>query len=180
MTEKDNPRGLFIINTGNGKGKTTAALGTAIRAAGQGLKVCIIQFIKGKWKTGEQQALKRFDDCIELHIMGKGFTWESKDIKQDKQAAQHAWQKAESILADKNLPFDLLILDELTYLIPYNFVELNTILTAFQHRNPRLHLIVTGRNAPEEMIKTADLVSEIQPVKHPFEKGIPAQKGIDF
>ncbi len=178
--KKDETHGLFMVNTGDGKGKTTAALGTAIRAAGQNLKVCIIQFIKGKWKTGEQQALKRFDDCIELHIMGKGFTWESKNIEQDKKAAQIAWKKAEGILADKDLPFNLLILDELTYLIEYNFVELEAILHAFQTRNPQLHIIVTGRNAPEEMRESADLVSEIKPIKHPFKKGIPAQRGIDF
>lgn len=171
-------KGLLIVNTGNGKGKTTAALGTAFRALGHGMKVCVIQFIKGSWKYGELESAKRFSDLMEFNVMGKGFTWKSKDIEEDKKAAQEAWEKAG--IAIRSNEFDLIVLDELTYLMIYNMVPKETILRDLIQRPENLHIIVTGRDAPPELMECADMVTEMKAIKHPFEKGIKAQKGVEF
>ena len=176
--EKEKPaRGLLIVYTGQGKGKTTAALGTAFRALGWGQSVAFVQFIKGKWKTGERLFAEGLPRLTFL-VMGLGFTWESDDISRDKQAARQAWDKSKELLAAG--AHALVVLDELTYVINYGFVPLDEILEALKSRPPHVHVIVTGRKAPDALLALADLVSEMIPVKHPYQQGVPAQRGIDF
>jgi cob(I)alamin adenosyltransferase len=169
-------RGLVLIHTGNGKGKTTAALGVALRAAGQGLKVSMIQFIKGKWKTGEIEAARLVG--FELMPMGKGFTWESKNLDEDKALMRDAWTAAsEKILSGL---YDLIILDEINYVLGYGYIAANEVIRVLQSRPKHVHVVLTGRNAPEEVISIADGVTEMRDIKHPYRSGIPAQKGIDY
>lgn len=171
-------QGLVIINTGHGKGKTTAAFGQALRAAGQGLKVCIIQFIKGQAATGEALALPAaFPGQIELHRVGTGFTWQ-QERETVKAAALAGWQLArEKILSDA---YDLIVLDEFTYLISFGILPEEEAIDLFRLRPKRLHLVVTGRDAGQGLIEYADLVTEMRAVKHPYQQGITAQKGIEF
>ncbi|HCC55523.1 MAG TPA: cob(I)yrinic acid a,c-diamide adenosyltransferase [Desulfobulbaceae bacterium] len=171
-------QGLIIINTGHGKGKTTAAFGQALRAAGQGLKVCIIQFIKGQSKTGEVLACaSAFPEQIELHLAGTGFTWQ-QDMETVKKAALAGWQLArEKILSDT---YDLIVLDELTYLIGFDLVSEEEVISLCREKPKRLHLLITGRDASQELIEYADLVTEMQAIKHPFQRGVKARKGIEF
>jgi cob(I)alamin adenosyltransferase len=169
-------RGLVLVNTGNGKGKSTAAFGVAFRAVGQGLKVSVIQFIKGKWKTGEAQAAERLG--LELAAMGKGFTWESKDIEEDEALMRHAWTVAsEKILSGS---YDLIILDEINYVLGYGYIPVAEVVQTLQSRPAHVHVVLTGRNAPDEIVSIADCVTEMRDVKHPYRMGIPAQRGIDF
>jgi cob(I)alamin adenosyltransferase len=169
-------RGLILVNTGNGKGKSTAAYGVAMRAIGQGLTVSVIQFIKGKWKTGEMQAAARLG--LEFLPMGKGFTWESKNLEEDKALMRQAWALAhEKILSGK---YDLIILDEINYVLGYGHVPVDEVVRTLQSRPGHVHVMLTGRNAPEEIISIADCVTEMRDIKHPYRNGIPAQKGIDF
>lgn len=169
-------RGLLLVNTGNGKGKSTAAFGVALRAVGQGLTVCVIQFIKGKWKTGELEAARRLG--LEFLPMGKGFTWESKNIEEDKALMRQAWSLAsEKILSGS---YDLIILDEINYVLGYGYIAVDEVARTLQTRPRHVHVVLTGRNAPDEIIAIADCVTEMRDVKHPFRAGIPAQKGIDF
>ncbi|MDH4332903.1 MAG: cob(I)yrinic acid a,c-diamide adenosyltransferase [Desulfobulbaceae bacterium] len=171
-------QGLVIVNTGHGKGKTTAAFGQALRAAGQGMKVCVIQFIKGQTKTGEALAFtSAFPGQVELHLAGTGFTWK-QEMETVKEAALAGWQLArEKILSDA---YDLIVLDELTYLIGLGIVPEDEIITLFRARPKRLHLVITGRDASEGLIDYADLVTEMRVIKHPYQNGIKAQKGIEF
>ena len=171
-------KGLLIVNTGDGKGKTTAALGLAMRAAGHGLKVCFIQFIKGSWKYGELDAVKKFSDTIDFHVMGKGFTWKSDDLEKDRAAARDAWGLAQAAMTGDQ--YQLVVLDEFTYLLMYNMVDLEPVMEALAARPKGLHVVVTGRAAPPALIEAADLVTEMQPVKHPLQAGVKAQKGIEF
>jgi cob(I)alamin adenosyltransferase len=171
-------KGLLIVNTGNGKGKTTAALGMAMRAAGHGLKVCFIQFIKGSWKYGEMEAMKRFSDTIDFHVMGKGFTWKSDDLERDRAAARDAWEFAQAAMAGGR--YQLVVLDEFTYLLMYAMIDLEPVMETLTARPTDLHVVITGRGAPPELIASADLVTEMKPVKHPLQTGIQAQKGIEF
>jgi cob(I)alamin adenosyltransferase len=169
-------RGLILVNTGNGKGKSTAAFGVAMRAVGSGLTVSVIQFIKGKWKTGEMEAAHRLG--LEWMPMGKGFTWESKNLEEDKAMMREAWTLAsEKILSGK---YDLIILDEINYVLGYGHIPVEKVIHALQLRPAHVHVMLTGRNAPEEIISIADCVTEMRDVKHPYRSGIPAQKGIDF
>jgi cob(I)alamin adenosyltransferase len=170
-------RGLLMVYTGHGKGKTTAAFGLAFRALGRGLRVGIVQFIKGKWKTGESLFAGTIPN-LDLFLMGRGFTWESDDLSQDKKAAREAWAKAKELIDGGQ--YDIVILDELTYCIHYNFIEENEILQTLSERPTHVHIVVTGRNAPDKLKDLADLVTEMKSIKHPFEKGVPAQSGIDF
>ena len=170
------PRGLLVVHTGNGKGKSTAAFGLAFRAMGQGLKVSILQFIKGKWKTGELESARRIG--LELIPMGKGFTWESHNLEEDKALMREAWRTAsEKILSGQ---YDLIILDELNYVLGYGYLSADEVLRCLQARPAHVHVVLTGRNAPDELIAAADCVTEMREIKHPYRKGIPAQKGIDF
>jgi cob(I)alamin adenosyltransferase len=166
---------MLIVYTGHGKGKTTAALGLAFRALGRGLRVAVVQFIKGKWRTGERVFAETLPQLTFL-VMGQGFTWESDDLSRDRQAAEQAWARAREILFAGE--HDVVILDELTYVMHYGFVTVDDILEAL--RASRAHVVVTGRNAPEPLVAMADLVTEMKSVKHPFERGVRAQPGIDY
>ena len=171
-------QGLTMIFTGNGKGKTTAALGLAFRALGHDFPVSIIQFIKGSWKYGELESAKRFEELLDFHVMGKGFTWQSENLEEDIKAAREAWEfAAKTILADKHR---LIILDELTYLIKYDMVPEEEILAVLQQKPQTMHVVITGRDASQGLIDFADLVTEMTEIKHPYQKGIKAQKGIEY
>jgi len=175
---REKRHGLVIVNTGNGKGKTTAALGTAFRSLGWGWKVLMIQFIKGSWNPGEKRFIKSNNFSMDILSMGHGFTWESKDLEQDKRACEEAWNLvADNISTDK---YDLIILDEINIALSLGYLKLEPVLDLLKKRPQWLHVILTGRNAPDGLKEYADLVSEIKAVKHPFDKGIKAQKGIDF
>jgi cob(I)alamin adenosyltransferase len=169
--------GLLLVYTGQGKGKTTAALGLAFRALGRNLRVAMVQFIKGKWKTGERLFAETIPNLTFL-VMGRGFTWESDDLSRDRAAAQAAWQQAAALIAAGEHP--VVILDELTYVLNYGFVPVAEVLEALRARPAHVHVVVTGRNAPEALVELADLVTDMHNVKHPFDKGRKALIGVDF
>ena len=171
-------RGLLIVFTGDGKGKTTAALGMAMRAAGHGMKVCFIQFIKGSWKYGELESVKRFDDLIDFHVMGKGFTWKSNDKESDQEMARQAWNFAQEAMASGR--YHIVVLDEFTYPLKYKMIDLQPCLRALENKPEHLHVVITGRYAHAELIAAADLVTEMRTLKHPFQSGIRAQRGVEF
>ena len=179
MQDTQYVKGLVLVNTGNGKGKTTAALGLSIRAWGEGLKVLILQFIKGSWKYGELKALAKFAPEITVKQCGQGFTRRGNtDIKIHQESAKKALIEAkEEMLSNK---WDMIILDEINYAIDFELVELNDVLDLIEHKPVNLHLVLTGRNAKEEIIAKANLVTEMKEIKHPFKEGIKAQKGIEF
>ena len=170
-------RGLLVVYTGQGKGKTTAALGMVFRALGRGMAVTVVQFIKGKWKTGERLFAEGIP-ALEFHVMGLGFTWDSDDLTRDKAAARAAWERAREAIASGTR--DLVVLDELTYAFHYDFLALEEVLGALRARPPHVHVVITGRNAPEALVAAADLVTEMMNLKHPFRAGIKAQIGVDF
>ncbi|NPA95374.1 MAG: cob(I)yrinic acid a,c-diamide adenosyltransferase [Thermodesulfobacteria bacterium] len=171
-------KGLLMVFTGNGKGKTTSALGLAMRAAGHSMKVAFYQFIKGSWKYGEMEAMKRFSDLVDFQVLGRGFTWQSDDLEKDKALAKSAWEKAkEAIFSGK---YHMVILDEFTYVLNYEMVDQDEVLTALKARPQGVHVVITGRNAPEALLNMADLVTEMKEIKHPYQKGIKAQKGVEF
>lgn len=169
-------RGIVIVFTGNGKGKTTAAFGTATRAVGHGKKVSVIQFIKGTWPNGERNLLEPLG--VEFQVMATGFTWDTQNRESDTAACLEAWQHAERMLADPAL--DMVLLDELTYMVAYDYLPLEKVLTALQNRPPMQTVIITGRGCHRDILEAADTVSELRPVKHAFEAGIKAQIGIDY
>ncbi len=171
-------KGLLLVNTGNGKGKTTAALGLVMRALGHGFRVCVIQFIKGISTSGELLAAKRFEDLLDVHVMGRGFTWTSKNLEQDKKIAAEAWQFAHKVLLSDD--YKLVVLDELTYLMKYRFVNSTEIIEGLQQRRKDLCVVVTGRDAPQVLIEAADLVTDMREIKHPFKQGVKAQRGVEF
>ena len=171
-------KGLLMVYTGAGKGKTTAALGMAIRCLGHGMKVGVVQFIKGAIDTAEERILKSFGNQVVFLRMGEGYTWESQDRERDAQVAQGAWAEAEKFLQDPAM--GMVILDELNIAIHHEYVSLAQVLRAVAQRPPMLHVVITGRGANPELIEAADLVSEIKMIKHPFRKGIKAQKGVEF
>jgi cob(I)alamin adenosyltransferase len=171
-------KGLLIVFTGNGKGKTTAALGMALRAAGHGMKVLVLQFIKGAWSYGELEALKRFEE-ITIEPLGSGFTWRKESLEEDAQLAEAGWKRA--VAAIKESSYEMIILDELNYVLSYGLLPLELVLEAVTERPEHLHLVITGRGAPEELVGAADLVTEMHLVKHPYhEQGMKAQQGIEF
>jgi len=172
-------KGLLLVHTGAGKGKTTAALGLAFRALGQGFKVGIIQFIKGAIPTGEAALVRRLNLPIEMHTMGDGFTWNTQDRDRDIASARKAWEQAVALLRDES--FGLVILDELNVVLHYDYLPLAEVIDELRRKREMLHLVVTGRNAKQEMIDLADLVTEMKLVKHPYrEQGIKPQKGIEY
>jgi cob(I)alamin adenosyltransferase len=171
-------KGLLIVHTGPGKGKSTAAFGQVLRALGHGWRVGIVQFIKGAWDTGERRALDRFGDQVAFHALGEGFTWETQDKARDIAAAEKAWAKAVELMADPALR--LLVLDELNIALRYDYLPLADVVAALQNRRSDLNVIVTGRNAKPELIAAADLVTEMALVKHHFKAGVKAQAGIEF
>ncbi len=178
MATKTEEKGLLIVHTGKGKGKSTAAFGMVFRALGQGMNVAVVQFVKGAWQTGEAEALKKFGDQVDIHIMGQGFTWETQDKAADIAAAKAAWEKASELIADDS--HDMVLLDELNIVLRYDYLAVDEIVAVLQSRPAMKHVIVTGRNAKDELIEIADLVTEMTLVKHPFRDGIKAQKGIEF
>jgi cob(I)alamin adenosyltransferase len=171
-------KGLLIVHTGTGKGKSTAAFGLALRMIGRGPRVAVVQFIKGAWHTAERDALAKFGDQIVWHTMGEGFTWETQDRTRDVAAAERAWSKARELIADPK--FALVILDELNIALRYDYLDLEAVVAALTSRRPGLHVIVTGRNAKPELLAAADLVTEMTLVKHHFAAGVKAQPGIEF
>ncbi len=172
-------KGLLIVHTGNGKGKTTAALGLILRAVGHGLAVGVVQFVKSpERRPGELAALARFSDLVDVRVMGQGFTWNTQDRSADSAAARAAWTEAEALLAQPR--YGLIVLDELTIALRYGFLPVAEITAALLARRPDLHVVVTGRHAPPDLIAAADLVTEMQAVKHPFQAGIKAQAGIEY
>ena len=172
-------KGLLIVHTGSGKGKSTAAFGLVLRMLGHGRKVAAVQFIKGAWSTGERAVLQqRFGDLVEWHTMGEGFTWETQDRTRDISACLRAWEKAEALLRRPDLA--LLVLDELNIALRYDYLPLDEVVAALRGREPALHVVVTGRNAKPAIIEAADLVTEMTMVKHHFAAGVKAQPGIEF
>ncbi|MGH6924153.1 MAG: cob(I)yrinic acid a,c-diamide adenosyltransferase [Propylenella sp.] len=171
-------KGLLIVHTGKGKGKSTAAFGLVFRALGNGMKVGIVQFVKGKWQTGERAALEKFGDQVTINTMGEGFTWETQDRARDIAAAKAAWEKAKVLIMDGE--HQMVVLDELNIVLRYDYLDTAEIVAALKARPPMKHVVVTGRNAKDELIEAADLVTEMEQVKHPFRSGVKAQKGIEF
>ena len=183
LATKTIEKGLLIVHTGKGKGKSTAAFGLAARAIGNGLRVGVVQFVKGKWQTGERVVLERFPEQIEIRVMGEGFTWETQDRARDIAAAQAGWAMAKEMIeaCRGNAPkFDMVILDELNIVLRYDYLPLDEVLAVFEGKPDDLHVVVTGRNAKPDLIEMADLVTEMTMVKHPFRSGVKAQKGIEF
>ena len=171
-------KGLLIVHTGTGKGKSTAAFGLALRMLGRDRRIGVVQFIKGAWHTAERDALAKFGDQVSWHTMGEGFTWETQDRARDIAAAERAWGKAQELMSDPS--FSLIILDELNIALRYDYLALDRVLEALNARRSDLHVVVTGRNAKPELIAAADLVTEMMPVKHHFAAGVKAQEGIEF
>lgn len=178
VASKSIEKGLLIVNTGPGKGKSTAAFGLALRMLGHGRRVGVVQFVKGAWQTGEKDALATFGDLVEWHTMGEGFTWETQDKARDIAAAERAWGKALELMADSSI--GLVILDELNIALRYDYLDLAAIVAALSAKRDDLHVVVTGRNAKPELVAAADLVTEMGLVKHHFAAGVKAQKGIEF
>jgi cob(I)alamin adenosyltransferase len=171
-------KGLLIVHTGAGKGKSTAAFGLALRMLGRGRRIGVVQFIKGAWHSAERGALEKFGEQVIWHTMGEGFTWDTQDLKRDVAAAERAWAKALELMADPTL--GLVILDELNIALRYDYLDLQAVITALGARRPDLHVAITGRNAKPELIAAADLVTEMTLVKHHFAAGVKAQPGIEF
>ncbi len=178
VASKTIEKGLLIVNTGPGKGKSTAAFGLMLRALGHGWRVGVVQFIKGAWETGERRALEAFGDQIAWHTMGEGFTWETQDKARDIAAATRAFEKVRELMADEGIR--LIVLDELNIALRYDYLPLAEVIATLQARRPDLHIVVTGRNAKPELIEAADLVTEMTLVKHHFTAGVKAQEGIEF
>jgi cob(I)alamin adenosyltransferase len=178
VAEKKIEKGLLIVHTGAGKGKSTAAFGLGLRMLGRGRRVGVVQFIKGAWHSAERDALAQFGDQVSWHTMGEGFTWETQDLERDVAAAERAWAKALELMADPT--FGLVILDELNIALRYDYLDLSAVVATLSARRSGLHVVVTGRNAKPELIAAADLVTEMALVKHHFAAGVKAQPGIEF
>jgi cob(I)alamin adenosyltransferase len=172
-------KGLLIVHTGKGKGKSTAAFGMVLRMLGHGQPVAIVQFVKGKWQSGERVALEKFGELVSINTMGEGFTWETQDRQRDLAAARAAWEQAKAIIAAGK--HRLVLLDELNIVLRYDYLPIDEVVAFLRDDRPAdVHVIVTGRNARDELIEAADLVTEMEAVKHPFRSGVKAQAGIEF
>lgn len=179
LAERSREKGLIIVHTGNGKGKTTAALGMVLRSLGHGFRVAIIQFIKGAWEPAEKAVLSHWPEQLEFLAMGEGFTWETQDRQRDQEKAQQAWEKAQEFI--NNPDFHLVLLDEINIAIKLGYLNVEDVLAGLAAKPEDSHVILTGRGAPPELIEVADLVTEMKLIKHPFqEQGIKAQPGIEF
>ena len=178
MAGKTIEKGLLIVHTGKGKGKSTAAFGMVMRCIGHGMKVGVIQFIKGKWDTGERGVLEKFPELCTIKALGEGFTWETQDRARDIAHARAAWEEGKKLMADPAIK--LVLLDELNIVLRYDYLPVEEVVETLNARRPDQHVIVTGRNAKDELIAIADLVTEMELVKHPFRDGVKAQKGIEF
>ena len=183
LATKTIERGLLIVHTGKGKGKSTAAFGLVVRAMGNGMRVGVVQFVKGKWETGERTILEHFPDQIEIHAMGEGFSWDTQDRARDIAAAEKAWAKCKEMIEASRGPdpaFNMILMDELNIVLRYENLPLDEIVETLKNKPENLHIVVTGRNAKEELMDAADLVTEMTQIKHPFRSGVKAQKGIEF
>ncbi|HIP77202.1 MAG TPA: cob(I)yrinic acid a,c-diamide adenosyltransferase [Kiloniellaceae bacterium] len=189
LADKTKEKGLLIVHTGKGKGKSTAAFGLVFRALGNGMRVGIVQYVKGKWETGERTALDKFSDQVTIKAMGEGFTWDTQDRARDIAAAKAAWEKSKEMIeacrgpanSKEGRPYDMIVLDELNIVLRYDYLPLEEVVAVLDNRPELLHIVVTGRNAKPELIEAADLVTEMTQIKHPFrEQGVKAQLGIEF
>ena len=178
LATKTIEKGLLIVHTGKGKGKSTAAFGLAARAIGNGMKVGVVQFVKGKWATGERAVLERFPELVTVRVMGEGFTWDTQDRQRDIAAARKAWESAQEFLGDPS--YRLVVLDELNIVLRYDYLDLDAVLAGLAARDAGQHVVVTGRNAKPALVEMADLVTEMTEIKHPFRAGVKAQVGIEF
>ena len=178
LATKTQERGLIVVHTGKGKGKTTAAMGLVMRCIGHGFRVGIVQFVKGVWETGERAVLRRFPDLVTVKAMGEGFTWEIQDRERDVAAAQRAWEAGKEMIADPS--YKLVLLDELNIVMRYDYLPLDEVIATLRDKPRDLHVVVTGRNAKDELIEIADLVTDMTQIKHPFRGGVKAQAGIEF
>ena len=178
IKKADKETGVIVITTGNGKGKSSSGFGMVARALGHGMKVGIVQFIKGAMSTGEESFFRRFPDEVEYHVMGDGFTWNTQDREQDVKTATLAWEKAKRMLNDKG--YDLILLDELNIVLKYQYLPIEDVIKDLQSRPEMQHVVITGRAAKDELIEIADTVTEMKDVKHAFRSGIKAQKGIEL
>jgi cob(I)alamin adenosyltransferase len=178
LATKTEERGLLIVHTGAGKGKSTAAFGMVLRCVGHGMRVGIVQFVKGAWGTGERDVLARFPDLVTCRAMGEGFTWDTQDRARDIAAARAAWELAKAMIADRS--YRMVLLDELNIVLRYGYLPLDEVMAVLTAKPRDLHVVVTGRNAPAELVEAADLVTEMSLVKHPFRAGVKAQPGIEF
>jgi cob(I)alamin adenosyltransferase len=170
--------GVLVINTGNGKGKSSSAFGMVARALGHGMKVGVVQFIKGAMATGEEQFLRRFPDEVTFHAMGEGYTWDTQNRERDIACAQHAWEKARAFLSDPDI--GMVVLDELNIALKYRYLDIHLVIADLCTRQAMQHVVITGRAAPPELIEIADTVTEMQPIKHAFAAGIAAQPGVEW
>ena len=178
LATKTIEKGLVIVHTGKGKGKSTAAMGLAIRAIGNGMKVGIVQFVKGVWETGERGVLDKFPDLVSIKAMGDGFTWETQDRERDIKAAETAWAASKEMIASGD--YKMVILDELNIVLRYDYIPLDDVIKTLKSKPEDLHVVITGRNAKDDLIEVADLVTEMTLIKHPFRGGVKAQVGIEF
>jgi cob(I)alamin adenosyltransferase len=178
LATKTEERGLLIVHTGKGKGKSTAAFGMVFRAIGHGFPVGVVQFVKGAWGTGERDVLEKFPELVTIKAMGEGFTWDTQDRQRDLAAARSAWEEAKRMIAD--LRYKMVLLDELNIVLRYDYLPLDEVLEVLRNKPRDLHVIVTGRNAKDELIEIADLVTEMTEIKHPFRSGVKAQAGVEF
>ena len=178
LAKKVREGGLLIVHTGKGKGKTTAAMGLAMRAIGHGMKVGIVQFVKGVWETGERGVLDKFPDLVSIKAMGDGFTWETQDRERDIKAAETAWAASKEMIASGD--YKMVILDELNIVLRYDYIPLDDVIETLKSKPKDLHVVITGRNAKDDLIEVADLVTEMTLIKHPFRGGVKAQVGIEF
>jgi cob(I)alamin adenosyltransferase len=178
LATKTEERGLVIVHTGLGKGKSTAAFGMVLRCIGHGMRVGVVQFVKGAWGTGERDVLAKFPELVTCRAMGEGFTWDTQDRERDIAAARVAWETAKAMIADPS--YSMVLLDELNIVLRYDYLPLGEVLDALRGKPRDLHVVVTGRNAKPELIELADLVTEMTMLKHPFRSGVKAQKGIEF
>lgn len=178
MAEKHNGAGLLMVHTGDGKGKSTAAFGMIARALGWGYRVGVVQYIKGNWITGERQFFRKFPDQVRYEVMGEGFTWDVADRQRDVAAAEKAWAVSREMIADPDL--HLVVLDELNIALRYDYLDVNDVAATLAARPVSKHVCVTGRNAKPEILAIADLVTDFVQVRHPFEQGFKAQRGVDF
>ena len=178
MATKNRTGGLLVVHTGKGKGKSTAAFGMVCRAIGHGMKVAVIQFVKGKWETGERKVLEAFPDQVDIRTMGEGFTWDTQDLGRDIEAARLAWKQAKEMMADPS--YGMILMDELNIVLRYDYLQIEEVVETLAGKREDLHIIVTGRNAKDPLIDAADLVTDMTMVKHPFRSGFKAQAGIEF
>lgn len=178
LATKTDEKGLIIVNTGKGKGKSTAGFGMVFRALGHGMKIGVVQFVKGSWDTGERWVLEKFPEQVTISALGEGFTWETQDRARDIAMAKAAWEQAKAMILDDD--YDMVLCDELNIVLRYDYLSVSDVIDVLKAKAPMKHVIITGRNAKDELIEVADLVTEMEVIKHPFRSGVKAQKGIEF